>query len=200
MIDSRLIEAVKIGNIANLPTKHGIFKIQVVIDQKEREHIIIYKGEVTNKENVPVRIHSECLTSEVFNSLRCDCNEQLEAALNYFESEGIGVLIYLRQEGRGIGLFNKIEAYVLQDKGLDTVEANLQLGFPVDLRTYEIAINIMKILKIKSVRILTNNPKKIDILKKHGITVTECIPMRVQPNSFNNKYLKTKKEKMNHIF
>lgn len=188
----------KLSAPAHLPTHQGLFKVQAILDQNQKEHIIIYKGEFTNRDDVPVRIHSECLTSEVFGSLRCDCKEQLEAALEYFEVEGQGVAIYLRQEGRGIGLFNKIEAYALQDTGLDTIEANHQLGFPADLRTYEIAVNIIKLLKIRSVRILTNNPQKIEALKEHNIKITQCIPLCIAPNPHNDGYLKVKKLRMNH--
>lgn len=188
----------KLSAAAHLPTNQGLFKVQAILDQNQKEHVIIYKGEFKNEEDVPVRIHSECLTSEVFGSLRCDCKEQLEAALDYFEGEGHGVVIYLRQEGRGIGLFNKIEAYALQDTGLDTIEANHQLGFPTDLRTYEIAVNIIKLLEIKSVRILTNNPQKIAALKKHNIKITQWVPLCITPNPFNDGYLKVKKQRMNH--
>jgi len=189
----------KISTAANLPTKHGIFTIRVVTDENQIEHVFMCKGDVTNQEDVVVRIHSECITSEVFNSLRCDCNDQLEAALNYIESEGLGVLIYLRQEGRGIGLFNKIEAYCLQDTGLDTVEANEKLGLPIDQRSYELAVEILNFLGVKSVRLLTNNPTKINALREQGIRVTESIPLMAKPNSVNFLYLETKRLKMNHM-
>ncbi len=131
--------------------------------------------------------------------MRCDCSQQLAAALDYFEQEGIGVLIYLRQEGRGIGLFNKIQAYTLQDSGLDTVEANAKLGLPDDARTYEAAIEILRLLNIRSVRLMTNNPLKIDALKGHDFEMTERIPIHVEPNNFNVAYLRTKKTKMDHL-
>ena len=188
----------KLSAVAHLPSKQGTFKMQAVLDDAQKEHIIIYKGEFAGRENVPVRIHSECLTSEVFDSLRCDCKEQLEAALAYFETQGCGVLIYLRQEGRGIGLFNKVEAYALQDTGLDTIEANHQLGFPTDLRTYEIAVSIIRRLEIKSVQILTNNPQKINALRDNGIKIKQTVPLCITPNQFNIEYLKVKKQKMNH--
>lgn len=190
----------KVSASARLPTKSGVFQIQIVRDEERKEHVILSKGEVVGRENVPVRIHSECLTSEVFRSLRCDCEDQLRAALRYIESEGFGILIYLRQEGRGIGLFNKIEAYALQDEGFDTVEANEQLGFPVDARTYDVAVNLLRLLRVKSVRILTNNPGKIAALRRAGIAIHECVPLRMPANPHNTTYLKTKKKKLDHTF
>jgi len=184
---------------ADLPTKHGRFKIRAFQDAEGRDHVVVYKGDPADGENVPLRIHSQCLTSEVFHSLRCDCSQQLAAALDYFEQEGAGVLIYLRQEGRGIGLFNKIQAYTLQDDGLDTVEANAKLGLPDDARTYEVAIAILRLLRIRSARLMTNNPLKIDALKWHDFEITERIPISIEPNSFNGAYLKTKKTKMDHL-
>jgi GTP cyclohydrolase II len=189
----------KISSAANIPTRHGTFTIRVVTDDANQEHVILCKGNVGGQEHVPIRIHSECLTSEVFNSMRCDCNDQLEAALNFFETEGQGVLIYLRQEGRGIGLFNKIEAYHLQDGGLDTIEANEMLGLPIDSRSYELAVEIINFLDVRSVRLLTNNPEKISFLQQHGVIVSECIPLRAQTNSVNYFYLETKRRKMNHM-
>jgi GTP cyclohydrolase II len=188
----------RISPAATFPTKHGEFKIRVATEDDSLQNVVIYKGELRGQEDVPVRVHSECLTGEVFNSLRCDCNEQLEFALNYMESEGRGVLIYLRQEGRGIGLFNKIRAYALQDGGLDTVEANEHLGLPVDARTYGLAAEILRYFGIRSVRLLTNNPLKTGALRELGIEITENVPVRVEPNSCNHRYLETKKRKMNH--
>jgi GTP cyclohydrolase II len=188
----------KISPAAVFPTKHGTFKIRVATDGDFLQHVIVYKGDMPGAQNMPLRVHSECLTSEVFNSLRCDCNEQLESAMNYFETEGRGVLIYLRQEGRGIGLFNKIHAYALQDGGMDTVEANEHLGLPVDARTYELAAEIIRFLGIESVRLLTNNPVKIEALRELGIVITDSVPVRVQPNSNNIQYLETKRKKMRH--
>src|SRR5437016_157630 len=185
----------KISTAANFPTKHGTFTIRVVLDDQRREHVVLCKGDVANQSKVAVRIHSECITSEVFHSLRCDCNDQLESALNYIESEGLGVLIYLRQEGRGIGLFNKIEAYSLQDGGLDTVEANERLGLPVDSRSYELAVEILNFLQVKSLRLLTNNPAKINALQEREIIVNETIPIIGQPNPINYFYLETKRLK-----
>lgn len=184
---------------ADLPTKHGQFKIRVFQDLEGRDHVVVYKGDPADGHNVPLRIHSQCLTSEVFHSLRCDCSQQLAAALDYFEQEGAGVLIYLRQEGRGIGLFNKIQAYTLQDDGLDTVEANAKLGLPDDARTYEVAIAILRLLRIRSARLMTNNPLKIDAMKWHDFEITERIPISIEPNPFNGAYLNTKKTKMDHL-
>jgi 3,4-dihydroxy 2-butanone 4-phosphate synthase/GTP cyclohydrolase II len=190
--------SVRISASARLPTKHGVFKIRIVVGSDRKEHVILYKGRLGGRANVPFRIHSECLTSEVFNSMRCDCNEQLEAALAYIQNAGVGLLIYLRQEGRGIGLFNKIRAYALQDEGLDTVEANEQLGFPPDQRTYGLAAQILERLRIRSVRILTNNPEKINAMRAHGIVIADCLPLTVRPNRHNKAYLKTKRAKLNH--
>jgi GTP cyclohydrolase II len=188
----------ELSESARFPTKHGLFKIRVIVDEFKREHVIVYKGKLANREGIPVRIHSECMTSEVFSSLRCDCNDQLEWAMQYFESKGCGVLIYLRQEGRGIGLFNKIRAYALQDRGLDTYEANEHLGFPADPRTYEVAAEIITLLRIKSMWILTNNPTKVEALRRCGCAITGCVPIRVEPNLVNRFYLESKK-KMGHL-
>jgi GTP cyclohydrolase II len=186
------------SSAANGPTHHGTFKVRAVRDQAGLEHVIVYKGDLTGKDDVPVRIHSECHTSEVLHSLRCDCRQQLDAALEFFESEGIGVMIYLRQEGRGIGLFNKIEAYALQDRGLDTVAANSALGLEADARTYEVAVEILHILGIRSVRLLTNNPRKIEAFRQHDMRV-QRIPHRFKPNQHNAAYLLTKQQKMEHF-
>lgn len=189
----------KISSSSRLPTKHGVFEIRIVQrPDDDKEHVMVYKGPIQNRDNVPVRIHSECLTGEVLNSLRCDCNQQLEAALDYIDAEGHGMLIYLRQEGRGIGLFNKIRAYALQDAGLDTVEANEHLGFPVDARSYELAAQMLKYMQIRSVRLLTNNPSKIAALRAHAIKITGCVRLTVPMNPHNTAYLLTKRKKLNH--
>lgn len=196
-MNEKLIERV---DDASLPTKYGEFRI---IGYKEiitgKEHIAIVKGDVRNKDNVIVRIHSECFTGDIIGSLRCDCGNQLEYALEKIEDEGLGVLIYLRQEGRGIGLLNKIRAYKLQDQGLDTVEANRKLGLPDDARDYGIAYQIIKDLEIKSIRLMTNNPKKISRILSFGIEVKERIPIIVGLNKHNERYLRVKAEKMGHL-
>src|SRR5262245_19819300 len=189
----------RISSEALFPTKHGVFKIRVATEDNGIQNVVVYKGEIQNSCKVPVRIHSECLTGEVFDSLRCDCNEQLEFALKFFEAEGRGVLIYLRQEGRGIGLLNKILAYALQDRGLDTVEANEHLGLPVDARTYGSAAEILRYFCIESICLLTNNPAKIDAMRRLGVVVTDRISVLVKPNHINHRYLETKKQKMNYM-
>ena len=191
---------VTFSEVAKLPTSHGHFSVRVVKDSCGTEHVIIYKGSIENADVLDVRVHSECLTSEVFESLRCDCDQQLDWALDHIESQGLGMVIYLRQEGRGIGLFNKIRAYALQDTGLDTVEANQELGFPSDLRTYEVAAEILNVLGVSSINLITNNPRKVDALLKHGIEITRRIPILIEPNDHNKRYLKAKGDKLNHMF
>ena len=181
------------SNIANLPTKYGNFKIQS-FKENEKEHLVIFTEHLPE---IPlIRIHSECLTGDALGSLKCDCGEQLEYALQQIEKNG-GMVIYLRQEGRGIGLFNKVNAYALQDKGLDTVEANHQLGFEADLRDFSIVEKILNHFNIQKIKLLTNNPKKIFSLK--NIEVVERIPIKIPPNPYNKKYLSTKKEKLGHL-
>ena len=184
---------------ANLPTKYGQFSAiayKSTIDPDQ--HVALVKGDVTSDEPVLVRVHSECLTGDVFGSLRCDCGEQIEMALRAIAEEGRGVLLYMRQEGRGIGLHNKIAAYALQDKGLDTVEANEKLGFPADLRDYGIGAQILVDLGLKNIKLLTNNPKKVVGLEGYGLHVVETVPLRVNPNPVNLRYLKTKQKKLGH--
>jgi GTP cyclohydrolase II len=187
------------SSTANLPTDHGTFQISAVREDDGSEHAIVFKGELAQAVDLPVRVHSECLTGEVFESLRCDCDQQLGAALDYFEAEERGLLIYLRQEGRGIGLFNKIEAYALQDDGLDTIEANRSLGLSDDARSYQIAVHILNALKVRSIRLLTNNPSKIDALLDSGIEISSRVPLHTAPNRHNSAYLETKKLKMAHL-
>lgn len=183
-----------------LPTVFGNFNISAYTDEiEEKEYIALIKGNVKQKENVSVRLHSECLTGDVFGSKRCDCREQLHRALKELEEKGEGVLIYLRQEGRGIGIINKLKAYSLQDQGFDTVEANHKLGFEDDLRDYAVAAQIIKDLEIKSVSLKTNNPKKIEGLLKYGVNVVNRENIEIIANELDKKYLKTKKEKMGHI-
>ena len=191
---------ITLSEVARLPTSHGDFNVRVARDSSGKEHVIIYKGLIENADIVDIRIHSECLTGEVFASMRCDCDQQLGWALNHIETRGIGMVIYLRQEGRGIGLFNKIRAYALQDTGLDTVEANQELGFPSDLRTYEVAAEILRVLGIHCVNLITNNPRKLDALSKHGILIRSRIPILIEPNEHNRHYLKVKGDKLNHLF
>jgi len=184
---------------ASLPTSHGTFRIRVIRDESGSEHVIVFKGVIDEAEDLPVRVHSECLTGEVFGSQRCDCDQQLGAALDFFEEEGNGLLIYLRQEGRGIGLFNKIEAYCLQDDGLDTIEANHELGLSADSRCYQLAVKVLAELGVRSVRLLTNNPLKIDALRQGGVEITSRVPIQCVPNTHNIAYLETKKLKMAHL-
>jgi 3,4-dihydroxy 2-butanone 4-phosphate synthase/GTP cyclohydrolase II len=183
----------------NLPTTFGDFTAigyRSLVDDKH--HVALVKGEVAGRENVLVRVHSECLTGDVFHSLRCDCGEQLESALAMIEREGAGVLLYLAQEGRGIGLLNKLRAYKLQEQGLDTVDANLRLGLPADLRDYGIGAQILTDLGLSTIRILTNNPKKILGLEGYGLSVTEQIPIEHLANPHNEAYLRAKAERMGH--
>lgn len=186
---------------APLPTKHGTFKLvgfSNTIDYKE--HVALVFGDIKNKENVLLRVHSECLTGDAFGSLKCDCGSQLDKALESIVKNGSGVLLYMRQEGRGIGLLNKIKAYNLQAQGKDTVEANTLLGFDPDLRDFAVAAQMIKLLDIKSINLMTNNPKKIDDLKKYGIHISDRTQIEFPSNSCNSKYLRTKREKMNHLF
>lgn len=183
-----------------LPTERGEFCVVVFRDRRSgAEHVALVKGEVEGKEGVPVRVHSECLTSEVFGSLKCDCREQLDRALDFIAQNGCGALIYLRQEGRGIGLGNKIKAYALQNQGADTYEANRRLGFPDDLRRYDIAAEILRNLKIRSVDLITNNPLKIAGLVEEGVPVRRRIASRSSHNPHNVDYLKTKRERSGHL-
>ena len=168
-------------------------------DVDDKSHLALVKGDVKGKEDVLVRVHSECLTGDVFGSARCDCGDQLASALRMIEKESLGVLLYMRQEGRGIGLLNKMKAYQLQDFGYDTVEANVALGFKDDERDYIIGAQMLKALDVRSIKLLTNNPKKINDLKRHGIKVEGRIPHMIEPNVHNEKYLKTKMEKSGHM-
>ena len=191
---------VHIEAMAELPTRFGDFHIVAFSNTRDdKEHVAIIKGDVIGAENVPVRLHSECLTGDAIGSLRCDCRDQLEAALKYVATQERGAVLYLRQEGRGIGLVNKIRAYALQDEGLDTVEANHALGFDDDERDYEIAAEMLKLLGIRSVKLLSNNPRKIAGLEEHGILVAERLPHVLPPNAHNRHYLETKAKKSGHL-
>ena len=188
-------ENIQISSAATLPTKHGIFTAQA-FKQGQKDHLLITLGDL--QRSVPlVRVHSECLTGDALFSAKCDCGEQLERAMQMIAAEGAGAILYLRQEGRNIGLFNKINAYALQDGGLDTFEANHQLGFLADERTYEMAEYMLAFLDIKQIRLLTNNPNKIESLK--NIEIVERVPLIIKANRFNEGYLKTKKEKGGHL-
>jgi 3,4-dihydroxy 2-butanone 4-phosphate synthase/GTP cyclohydrolase II len=185
---------------AKLPSDHGDFVLRVFENRLDgKEHVAIIKGDVSDGTPVLVRVHSECLTGDIFSSRRCDCGPQLHAALEMIEREGRGVVLYMRQEGRGIGLVNKIKAYALQEQGLDTVEANTHLGFPPDPRDYGIGAQILHDLGIRQMRLMTNNPKKRVGLQSHGLEVVDLVPLEIEANEDNQQYLETKRDKMGHL-
>ena len=184
---------------ARLPTIYGEFRMTVYKDDEGKEHVCMCLGEAPG-EPLLVRVHSECLTGDVFGSIRCDCRDQLLFAFQSIADEGRGILVYLRQEGRGIGLTSKVQAYALQDEGLDTVDANLHLGLPVDDRDYTVAAEILKDQCVKQVRLLTNNPQKVLGLEKGNIEVVERVPHEIEPRPENQRYLKTKADRLGHLF
>jgi len=192
----KLVERVE---VVKLPTEHGEFDLYLYRSLVDNQHhLALVKGEVANRHGVLVRVHSECLTGDVFGSQRCDCGPQLRQAMKQIAEEGAGVIVYMRQEGRGIGLAPKIKAYKLQEHGFDTAEANLKLGYPVDLREYGLGAQILCDLGIKTMRLLTNNPRKVVGLQGYGLKIVDTVPIRIKPNPHNAKYLKTKREKLGH--
>ncbi len=194
----KLIERV---TVTQMPTKYGSFTAYGYINKLNGEHhVALVKGEIGDGTNVLCRVHSECLTGDTFGSLRCDCGEQLASAMTQIEQEGRGILLYMRQEGRGIGLINKLRAYELQEQGMDTVEANIRLGFAPDLREYWVGAQILSDLGVKSLRLLTNNPEKVYGLGDFGLTIEERVPIEIAPQKYDAFYMKTKQEKMGHIF
>ncbi len=195
--DSLIEEVVRV----DMPTQYGHFKLYVFHERnnpESGEHLALVKGEWGADEPVLVRVHSSCFTGDILGSLRCDCGEQLHQAMQMVEQEGKGVVLYMNQEGRGIGLLNKLKAYKLQEAGMDTVEANLHLGFPMDKRDYGVGAQILRSLNIRKIKLISNNPKKRAALSGYGLEIVDCVPIRIAPNPHNEKYLQTKKDKMGH--
>ncbi|HVU07379.1 MAG TPA: bifunctional 3,4-dihydroxy-2-butanone-4-phosphate synthase/GTP cyclohydrolase II [Verrucomicrobiae bacterium] len=193
----KLVEKIE---VVKMPTDYGEFDLHLYRSKIDgQHHVALVRGEIVGAKNVLVRVHSECLTGDVFGSRRCDCGPQLHQAMKQVSKAGRGVIVYMRQEGRGIGLAPKIQAYKLQEQGLDTVEANLKLGYGMDLREYGLGAQILVDLGLKTIRLLTNNPKKVVGLEGYGLKITEQVPIRVKPNPHNERYLKTKREKLGHL-
>jgi GTP cyclohydrolase II len=190
---------VRVEAVADLPSRFGAFKVVAFWNNRdEKEHIALVHGDIMGAEDVPTRLHSECLTGDALASLRCDCRDQLESALRKLGTMERGLLLYLRQEGRGIGLLNKVRAYALQDKGMDTVDANLALGFRDDERDYAVAAHVLASLDVRSIALMTNNPNKIRQLEQYGVRITSRIPHVMEPNAFNRAYLETKAMRSGH--
>jgi GTP cyclohydrolase II len=188
------------SNKAKLPTKYGDFNVISFKQEGDiHEHCLLYKGNLTDEENLLTRIHSECLTGDVFSSRKCDCGQQLDESMRAIAEKRTGIIVYLRQEGRGIGLFNKINAYALQDQGQDTIQANHSLGFETDLRDFTIAVRVLEQLKIKSIELLSNNPEKIKVWTNSRVNISRRIPLIIKTNEYNLGYLGVKKEKLNHL-
>ena len=196
LVNGRLV---RLAAEASMPSRFGEFRVVAFDSVDGKEYGAVVKGDVRGVDNVPVRLHSECFTGDLMGSFRCDCRDQLEAALAYIGKAEVGAVLYLRQEGRGIGLANKVRAYALQDAGLDTVEANLALGFEDDERTYDVAAQMLEELGVSSVMVLTNNPKKCEGLERNGIHVAGRIPHKMEPNQHNVEYLRTKRDKSGHL-
>jgi 3,4-dihydroxy 2-butanone 4-phosphate synthase/GTP cyclohydrolase II len=189
------------GQKVQLPTKYGHFELIPFQEKSNKlEHIVLVKGDLKSNDAFLTRVHSACATGDLFGSLRCDCGEQLIQSMKNIEKNGSGILVYLQQEGRGIGLMNKIEAYHLQEQGMDTVDANTALGFAPDERKYAICAEILKTLAVDKIKLMTNNPDKISGLEENGIEITERIPLVIVKNEFNSNYLETKEKRMQHVF
>jgi GTP cyclohydrolase II len=200
-LEPALEPSIKRYSEADVPTEYGVFRVVVYRDVSDPnvEHCAIVRGDVRGANDLLIRVHSECFTGEVLHSLKCDCREQLDQAMRFIAAKDRGAVLYLRQEGRGIGLGNKIRAYALQEQGVDTVDANLRLGFAADAREYDVATEMLSDLGIQSVAVLTNNPAKVDALRADGVSVTRRVPMTIEPNQHNRDYLDTKRDRMGHI-